>query len=602
MSKQPGARKKERAVVLNVIHVTHEAVYKVGGIGTVLEGLINSRPYRDQVGRTILVCPLFYPERVQRLGPDGTIEYSSLDHVYEGPHVEAFRQIERDWGVHLVYGRRPIEDLPTARRTLCEVLQVDLRGININRVNSLKGKLWEHSGLHSDRYEHIWEFEQYVQVAGPALAALEAMRVATPQQPAIVFAHEFMGLPTALALTAHHPAKYRSLFHAHEVAPIRRIVEAHPGHDVMFYPTLELARQGGYYLADIFGPQDDYFKQALVSAAVHCDGVLAVGHHVVRELEFTRRDFADVNLHLAYNGVPVGRTTPEECHTSRERLKDYCEGLLGWRPNYVFTHVTRLAVSKAMWRDMDVLEALEPALEKRRESAVLLVLSTELPARPPQDILRMEAEWGWPLAHREGPPDLTPGEARYYQEVQAFNARARRTHLIYINQFGFSRELCGRRVPEDIEFQDLRRGSNAEFGLSLYEPFGISPLEPLTFGGLCLVSTTCGCAGFLKQVMGRKPVRNVILADYLHARRAPRTLKEATAIGAAERREAEKKVAAQVAEELLERLPRNATQAKELLRSGYELAQRMSWDVVAETFIFPAIRKAGARRVIHLVA
>ena len=82
--------------MFNAIHVTHEAVYKVGGIGTVLEGLINSRPYRDGVGRTVLVCPLFYPERTPRLNSGGVVEYSSLDQVCDGPYAEAFRQV---WSV-----------------------------------------------------------------------------------------------------------------------------------------------------------------------------------------------------------------------------------------------------------------------------------------------------------------------------------------------------------------------------------------------------------------------------------------------------------------------------------------------------------------------
>jgi hypothetical protein len=222
--------------------------------------------------------------------------------------------------------------------------------------------------------------------------------------------------------------------------------------------------------------------------------------------------------------------------------------------------------------------------------------------RPAPDILRMEAEWGWPLAHREGPPDLTPGEARYYTHVQAFNARARHVHLIYINQFGFSRERCGNRVPADIEFQDLRRGTDAEFGLSLYEPFGISPLEPLTFGALCVISTSCGCTGFWHQVTGRKAARNVILADYIGARRGIKTLEDAASIGAAELRETELSVAGPIAATILERLPKTQAQERELLRTGHEFAQRMSWDAVAETLIFPAIQQVCARRCLQIVA
>ena len=58
--------------------------------------------------------------------------------------------------------------------------------------------------------------------------------------------------------------------------------------------------------------------------------------------------------------------------------------------------------------------------------------------------------------------------------MQAFNARARNVKIVYINQFGFDRERCGQRVPKEVEFLDIRRASDVEFGLSLYEPFAAS--------------------------------------------------------------------------------------------------------------------------------
>lgn len=588
--------------MLNVIHVTHEAVHKVGGIGTVLEGLINSRAYRDKVGRTVLVCPLFYPEDPQRLGPGGALEYSSLDHIYESPYADAFRKIEQDFNVRIVYGQRPLEDLPTNRRTLCEVLLIDLRGIHRQRVDELKGLLWQNYGLQSNRHEHVWDFEQYVQLAAPATAALAKLRLGTDAQPAVVLAHEYMGVPTALALVAEQPRQYRTLFYAHEVATVRRIVEDHPGHDVMFYNALEVARKGGLYLEDVFGPQHDYFKHALVDLTRYCDGVLAVGHHVVRELQFLGPKFDNLDITLAYNGVPASRLRPEERRASRERLKNYCEALLGWRPDFVFTHVTRFVKSKALWRDLDILAALEPDLRRRNQTAVILVLSTELPRRAVADVLRMEEEWDWPLAHREGGPDLTPGEADYYRFVQSFNARSRNVHVIFINQFGFRHETAGLRVPPEIEDMDIRHGSDAEFGLSLYEPFGISPLEPLSFGGLCVVSTSCGCAGFVNQTVESGQPSNVILADYWRGDGQPRTIKEALEIGAQERRAAEWNVARKVAAQILQRLPADIEEEQKHLRAGYDLAAKMSWDAVAERFIFPAVQKACARRRILRLA
>ena len=59
------------------VHVTHEAVHKVGGIGAVLTGLVTAAPYREATERTLLAGPLFDRHRVAPLGPDGTVLYDN---------------------------------------------------------------------------------------------------------------------------------------------------------------------------------------------------------------------------------------------------------------------------------------------------------------------------------------------------------------------------------------------------------------------------------------------------------------------------------------------------------------------------------------------
>ncbi len=582
--------------MFNIIHVTHEAVHKMGGIGTVLEGLINSHPYQQRVDRTVLVCPMFDPDASERLGPGGEPVYSSLDHLWRGPYADAFRRVEADFNVHIAYGRRTIEDAITGRRASCEVLLIDVRNVREQRVDALKARLWELHGLQSNRHEHVWDYEQYMRLAAPARAALEAMGLGDERHPAIVLAHEFMGVPTALALLAERPERWRAIFHAHEVATIRRIVEQHPGHDTMFYNVLEQARQNGLYLPDVFGSQHDFFKHALVETTHDFDAILAVGHHVVNELRFLGSAFDKTDIALAYNGVPSQPTGIAEFNASRTLVLQYCERLLGWKPDRIFTHVTRLARSKALWRDLDVLQALDAELVKRNERVVFIILSTELPRRSTADVLRLENDWEWPLAHGETPPDLTGGEAAYYRRLQAFNVRCRNIRAIYMNQFGFENPTCGLRMPEEMRFSDLRRAADVEFGLSLYEPFGISPLEPLTFGGLCVVSTSCGCAGFVRDATGGQPPRNVILADYFGGDLRPATIGDALLLSDDDRRKVERKAAVRIAADLAARLPAGEADRRELMEQGYALASRMSWDVVAENHIFPTLERVTARR------
>jgi hypothetical protein len=113
----------------------------------------------------------------------------------------------------------------------------------------------------------------------------------------------------------------------------------------------------------------------------------------------------------------------------------------------------------------------------------------------------MERDYGWPVAHREGWPDLVGTEKEIDAYLSLFNARSSSIKGVFINQFGFSRRKCGGRVPEGAEFVDLRVGSDVEFGFSIYEPFGIAQLETVPFGGIAALSSSCGCAALLEKCL-----------------------------------------------------------------------------------------------------
>ncbi|HUN80763.1 MAG TPA: hypothetical protein VMV81_04560, partial [Phycisphaerae bacterium] len=264
--------------------------------------------------------------------------------------------------------------------------------------------------------------------------------------------------------------------------------------------------------------------------------------------------------------------------------------LLGFRPDYVFTHVTRLVPSKGLWRDLSAMHYLDEELARRKKTAVLIVLSTEIGGpRRPEDILRMERDWDWPVAHREGMPDLTQGEAAYYAVVQAFNARATASKALFVNQFGFDRESCGKRIPADMQFWDIRKGSDLEFGQSIYEPFGIAQLEALSFGCLCVMSSICGCAYFVRNVAGLSGTPNVIVADYTDYKVKPDTIERYQAITRPEREAFDEEVARKVAAEILSRLPVTAAEKAAMIRRGYELASKMSWEVIASDYVLPVL-------------
>jgi hypothetical protein len=406
-----------------------------------------------------------------------------------------------------------------------------------------------------------------------------------------------MGLPTALAAKLHPECDFKTVFYAHEVSTVRRLVEEHEGHDTMFYNVLGRAKAEGRFLPDVFGDQTDYYRHALVLASRHLDVTLAVGDWIEPELRFLSADMAASNVRIAYNGIPSHEAPMEQAAASKARLQDYVETLLGHQPDFIFTHVTRLVPSKGLWRDLEVMRFVDEAFRNTGETAVLIVLSTEIGGpRRSEDIHKMEKWWDWPVAHREGAPDLTGGEALYYAGVQAFNARGRHCKAIYVNQFGFDREHCGRRMPKDMRFWDIREGSDVEFGQSIYEPFGIAQLEALSFGALCVMSSSCGCAGFVHRTTAGKGSPNVIIADYIAYRADPDRIESYLALKRREREAYELQVAREAAGELLRRLPRNAADKAGFVRRGYELAKQMSWDSVVEKYFLPALLEVCSKR------
>jgi hypothetical protein len=139
---------------------------------------------------------------------------------------------------------------------------------------------------------------------------------------------------------------------------------------------------------------------------------------------------------------------------------------------------------------------------------------------------------------------------------------------------------------------DIRKGSDAEFGQSIYEPFGIAQVEPISFGGICVFSECCGCAGFVAKANRGEPTPNVIVADYTELPERSMRPEQLMTIGQRERDQVEDIVATKVAQKLMERLPRSPEQFEQFIERGYNLAKKMSWDVVAREYVVPGILRA----------
>ena len=616
-----------------VIHSTHEAEFKMGGIGAVLDGLLCAPSYLTQVDRSLLVGPMNTHDKIEmeRLFAGRNrlkVRYFSTGNVADcAPALaEKFKSIEALWNVRLLYGVRIFGSAEH------EIILVDPGEINTDLFNAFKYYVWERFGLDCARYEHEYEFNLYMSIAQPGYEALNAVLQTRDsgderdapvafEQPPVIICHEFMGLPLWYAAEVAKHGVYKSAYVAHEVATARALIENDPGHDTRFYNVLHLALKNALTIDEVFGDQSGYFKHAMTRTAAQCDYVLAVGDLVVDELRFIDSRFRGKKIDVVYNGTSNRQVFIENTDAASAKLKAYAQTLAGFAPTFVFTHVTRMVISKGLWRDLRVMEEMDSILWALNESAVLFILSSIIPqGRSAAEAQRMSREYGWPKDHHEGWPDLIALETPLWQAIAKFNAGAKASRIVLINQFGFSRDRIGDTMPADMTFEDLRNGADVEFGQSIYEPFGIAQLEPLPSGALCVMSNVCGCLGFIRNKLGelpalaltdkdgllsedlegsKRPFLNVIVADYTSLTTSPTArlihggpdLRESLAIGQAERDAVEHRAARDAADAIAQRLPRTAAQKTALIEAGYMLAQQISWDVVAREQLLPAITR-----------
>ena len=583
------AKSKIKNLPLTLAHVTHEAVEQLGGIGTVLEGLMISPVYQQHVGRSILVGPTathLTADPKARLGEHGEVLYSSIDNIDRLGLAGKFRPVEWAFNVAIVYGKRKYEHAGEGRTGEAEVLLIDVFRVNPDRLNVFKLRLWETFGLDSGRYEKTWDYEEYVRLAEPAYYALLAI-LREEELPCVLFSHEFMGMPAVLQAILDGQKDFRTVFHAHECATARRIVEGHPGHDTMFYNVLDEARSQGLYVEDVFGNQDQLLRHALVSRSHLCDGLIAVGDRTADEMKFLSHRFDNKPIDLVYNGVPAMKVDLASKLASRRMLLDYSNQLLGYKPDMLMTHVTRPVISKGLWRDLKVCHALDERLAELNKTAVLYILTSAGGVRRAQDVVEMEERYGWPRDHRTGYPDLVGPEEGLNADVTKFNADHKAVQVVLVNQFGWSPQRIGKRLPKGMDFADFRRATDVEFGMATYEPFGISPLEPLGSGAICVISNVCGCEGFVRHV-GGLGAANVIVADFTKLDFA-RTIEDLKAMDREDRDRIEEIVAVEVADEILHRFPLTDKARRALVESGQALVAKMGWDQVLEGSLIPML-------------
>lgn len=574
------------------VHITHETIKKVGGIGAVLSGLCSADSYRGFFGRTVFYGPLFgeSSKLFKDIGKDGDILFSSADSHDSGDYSSRLRGVRNKYGINIVYLKKSVSgDFNPDRKNTVDVVLADAGRMREPGIDSFKFELWEKYGLQSELYENDADFEQYLRIAVPYLEILE--KLFGPGEEYFHFAHEYMGVFSALSVLMRG-RKDKTLFVAHEVSTARSIAEELNGHDISFYNIMRKAGPG-QHLEEIFGSRKHNPRNEIIKRAAHFDRIFAVSDLVKEEYEFLVPHISPEKIRVVYNGLSTKDATLEEYRQSRGALDAYINKLLNYTPDAFLTHVTRLVDSKGIWRDITLLYLLDEILHKRGMKGVYLLLSTAGGERPPEDILRMEKEYGWPAAHRPGWPDLVGREKEVYEHLQLFNARAKALRGVFLNQFGFGRALCGSRVPGELDFTGLRAGADCELGFSVYEPFGIAQLETIPFGGAAALSSSCGCAYMLEKLFKDASARPYRVVDFIGQGRESLEYDSLRELPSGERDRVELAALSNAAEEIFSVLPLSEEKRKEYIDNFNAYSGATDWEGIVRDYFLPNLPGRG---------
>ncbi len=574
------------------IHITHEALYKIGGIGEVINGLCTTPSYLGFFNKTLLYGPLFeyIGSPSSRLGKDGIVYFSSKDHYDTRNYYSLFKPILEKYNIQVVYGKRQIvSEYNSHRRTEVEVLLVDITQINKDLLNFQKFLFWEKFALSSIKYEYDWDFEQYFRIGVPYFDLISLLY--PEAQEFYHFSHEYMGIPSLLALELHkefNPVKHKRIFYAHEVAPVRRLVENLPGHDITFYNILNRNLSQGISLESIFGSQEDWYRTPLVKLSQRFDKIFAVGDWVAKEFEFLVPMVDKNKIKIVYNALPLDHFSWEVKLQSRKKIEECLASKFGFKPDVIITHVCRLVISKGVWRDIELLTYLDDYFNKYNLKAVYILLSSLVAhGRPPQEIEKMVQAYDWPFEHKEGWPDLIGYEIDIYRKIQKLNVRAKAIKSIFINQFGFTKRKCGSYLPEDVSTLDLRIASDVELGLSIYEPFGIAHMEVLPWGGLSVLSTSCGVYFFLEKNF-LEDFKPYFALDFISCGEDLST--ESLFKITSEKREIlEEKLIAELAEEIFLKISKTWEEREKNFLKMQENLYKLDWEYIISNYFIPSL-------------
>ncbi|KIN08961.1 hypothetical protein OIDMADRAFT_48802 [Oidiodendron maius Zn] len=497
--------------------VSWEAARFLGGYTTLLSNLTRSPVYQAHVKKTILIGPLYMPVDCDAYDPLETpqsiakrLNCITLYSPCQKPedtmvHIglsNAFRQIERRHDIEIYYLRDKETNSHVVERVLINFSACITPSRTYSRtLPAFLESLQEKMGLNFI-YEPIWRHS----TIWNAIYAAKCWTGINPSDNIIEnFRRKFL---CEAGLQSYNHADNNSLYGALLAEPatetLQEILRQNQTCVFIAQDTLSLPMAYNIsmishslekrHLLDIpaLSHIETHGNLRLIRRGWKLDKVAAISDNVADELRFVDPGFSNLdNIPICYPGILMLPCTINSKERARRLVLSYASAEWGYcldpETTLIAVHIARVVRAKGFPRDISLIKALGQCLRAEGMS-ILLIIVTAWKGRGGQlvsDLLSASEKMN------------TPGS----------NVR-----LKVVNEFHWPDQTESGSSPTCFSRQDLHMATDISLGLSTYDTFAISPLEPVSCGAICMISTGCGCARRLQKLEGIES--NILIADY----------------------------------------------------------------------------------------
>ncbi|MEW5801020.1 MAG: PIG-L family deacetylase [bacterium] len=546
---------------------------------------------------------------------------------------------------------------------LFEILAAVSNSLGVNLVNNAVLNKWWTSAIENNEgiYRHIDNDYVYgLLLAEPAVEAVQALL--SSKEVCVITVQDYFSLPTGYAALLHRrrnltgsykrdtdsnkkgrrlgnykPFRLRTLYYAGEIKTIRNLVEGITASGAAFTTDAKEYVLGGGLSSDVkvrnliefsiplkgaesFSKDEESprktihdFNQLqhismhsdlrLIQQAWKLDRIMTVSDYVFDELLFLDGNFRRKgDTPVFYHGNRQINCSVEMKRRCRANLLTYAAQKWGFPkintsdPDrcFVITRIARPMMCKAIHRDILLLKSLQKILADNRQQALLLIVTSWSGDDPIISKIKDNIE-KYEFDKADGSVFVRIVNApRWPEQTEKVEGK-------YLPAPSFTRD-------------DLHRATDAALGLSAYESFGLSALEPLSCGAICVLSKSAGSMGMLdwlrateidklntrerekallaldknilradfldplrKKIEGKLSRENITKKDHIFSDRLFSVVSTTTRdeIDTYEEQTSEK-----LAEQLYSLLPQNDNDRRLLIDRGAALSKAMSWERV----------------------